>query len=56
MSFDPSLNILVCIIITSDATLALGSRQRQGLARVRVKREAREAHLILSRVQDSVRE
>ncbi len=37
-------------------TLALGSWPRQGLARVRDKREAREAHLIFSRVQEIVRE
>jgi hypothetical protein len=29
------------------ATLALGSRPRQGLARVQAKREARESHLML---------
>ncbi len=37
-------------------TLALGSRPRQGLARVRAKREARESHLMLPGVQKSVRE
>ncbi len=29
-------------------TLALGSQQRQGLAKVRTKSEARESHLMLS--------
>jgi hypothetical protein len=38
------------------ATLVLGSQPRQGLARVWEKKEAREAHLILSGVQESVRE
>ncbi len=38
------------------ATLTLGSWPRQGLARVRDKMEAREAHLILPRVHESVRE
>jgi len=38
------------------ATLALGSRPRQGLAKVRAKREARESHLMFSRVQESMRE
>jgi hypothetical protein len=36
-------------------TLTLGSWPRQGLARVWDKREAREVHLILPRVQESVR-
>jgi len=40
----------------SVATLALGLRPRQGLAKVQDKKEAREAHLILLGVQDSVRE
>jgi len=40
----------------SVATLALGSRPRQRLARGRDKRETREAHLILPEVQESVRE
>jgi hypothetical protein len=31
-------------------TLALGSQPRQGLARVRAKREAQESHLMLARV------
>ncbi len=38
------------------ATLAFGSRPKQGLAKVRDKREARETHLILLGVQESVRE
>ncbi len=38
------------------ATLALGSRPRQGLARLRAKREAWESHLMLLGVQQSVRE
>jgi hypothetical protein len=38
------------------ATLALGSRQMQGLEKVRAKREARESHLILPGVWESVTE
>jgi hypothetical protein len=38
------------------ATLALGSQPRQGLARLRAKREARGSHFMLPRVQKSVRE
>jgi hypothetical protein len=37
-------------------TLTLGLRPRQGLARMRDKKEAREVHLIVSGVQESVRE
>jgi hypothetical protein len=37
------------------ATLALGSQPRQRFARVRDKKEVREAHLILSKMQKSVR-
>jgi hypothetical protein len=37
-------------------TLALGSRPRQGLARVQAKRETWESHFILPGVQKSVRE
>jgi hypothetical protein len=37
-------------------TLALGSQPRQGLTKVRAKREARESHLMLSTMQESVRE
>jgi hypothetical protein len=37
-------------------TLALGSQPRQGLTRVWAKREARESHLMLPRVQKNVRE
>ncbi len=38
------------------ATLALGLQPRQGLARVRAKREARESHFMFSGVQKSVKE
>jgi hypothetical protein len=38
------------------ATLALGLRPKQGLAKARAKKEARESHFILPRVQESVRE
>jgi hypothetical protein len=38
------------------ATLALGSRLRQGLAKVRVKSEARESQFMLPGVWESVRE
>jgi hypothetical protein len=38
------------------ATVALGSWPRQGLARVRAKREARESHFMLLGVQKIVRE
>ncbi len=41
---------------TNVATLALGLRPRQGLAKVRAKNEARESHFMLSRVWESVRE
>jgi hypothetical protein len=40
----------------SVATLTLGSRPRQGLARLSAKREAREPHLMLLGMQESVRE
>ncbi len=40
----------------SVATLVLGSKPKQGFARVRAKREVRESHLMLPRVQKSVRE
>jgi hypothetical protein len=43
-------------MLTNVATLALGSRPRQGLAKVRVKNEARESHFMLPGVQESVRE
>jgi hypothetical protein len=48
-----SLNISFTNII---ATLALGSRPRQGLPRVHAKREAWESHFMLPGVQKSVRE
>jgi hypothetical protein len=38
------------------ATLALGSQPKQGLARMQDKKEAHDTHLILSGVQESVRE
>ncbi len=38
------------------ATLTLGSWPRQGLARVRAKREARESYLMLPGVLENVRE
>jgi hypothetical protein len=40
----------------SIATLALGSRPRQGLAKARVKREAQESHFMLLGVQENARE
>jgi hypothetical protein len=41
-------NVVELFLITSHvAILTLGSRPKQGLARVRVKREARESHLML---------
>jgi len=43
--------MLVCV-----ATLALGLRPKQGLAKVRAKYEAWESHFMLPRVQASVRE
>jgi len=45
-----------CRIALNVATLALGLRPKQGLARVQDKTGAREAHLILPGVQESVRE
>jgi hypothetical protein len=38
------------------ATLALGSRPRQGLTKVEAKREARESKLMLLGVQKNVKE
>ncbi len=38
------------------ATLTLGSRPIQGLAKVRAKYEAQESHFMLPGVQESVRE
>jgi hypothetical protein len=43
-------------IIIIVATLILGSRLKQGLARLRAKREARGSHLMFLGVQKSVRE
>jgi hypothetical protein len=43
------------IYIDGVATLALGSRPKQGLARVWAKREAPESNLMLPKVQKSVR-
>jgi hypothetical protein len=37
------------------ATLALGSRLKQGFTRLQAKKEDRESHLVLMRVQKSVR-
>jgi hypothetical protein len=37
-------------------TLALGSRPRQGLAKVRAKNEARESHFMFPRMWESVKE
>jgi hypothetical protein len=42
--------------IATIVTLALGLRPRQGLARVRAKREAQESHLMLPRVWESENE
>jgi hypothetical protein len=39
---------LLCLFPTI-ATLALGSRPRQGLAKVQAKSEARESHFMLSK-------
>jgi len=44
------------LTMTAITTLTLGSRPKQGLARRRDKRETREAHFILSGVQESVKE
>jgi len=41
------------IVVT---TLALGSRPRQGLAKVRAKSEAQESHFMLPGVWECVRE
>jgi hypothetical protein len=51
--YQHKINAYVTIYVT---TLALGSRLRQGLARVQDKREARETHFIFSGVQENVRE
>jgi len=42
---------LMCV-----ATLALGLRLRQGLAKVQAKYEARESHFMLPGVQENARE
>jgi len=41
---------------SSIVTLALGSQPRQGLARVQAKKEVWESHLMLLRVEESVKE
>jgi hypothetical protein len=46
----------VSLFIGIVVTLALGLQPRSGFARVRAKREARESHFMLPRVQKSVRE
>jgi hypothetical protein len=46
----------MCLFKIGVAALALGSQPRQRLTRMRDKREAWEAHLILSGVQESVKE
>jgi hypothetical protein len=38
------------------ATLALGSRPRQGLVKMQAKNEAQESHFMLPGVRESVRE
>jgi len=43
-------------LTTIITTLALGSLQRQGLMKVRAKREARESHFMLSKVWEGIRE
>jgi hypothetical protein len=45
---------ILCMVVV--ATLTLGSWPKQGLARLRAKKEARESHLMLSGVQKSVKE
>jgi hypothetical protein len=45
-----------CLSVKNVATLALGSRPKQEFARLKVKREAQESHLMLSRVQKTVKE
>jgi hypothetical protein len=42
--------------LTIVATLALGSRPREGLAKVQAKCEGRESHFMLMGVWESVRE
>jgi len=49
-------SISIKLFIDTVATLALGSWPKQVLARVQDKRETRNTHLILSRVQKSVTE
>jgi hypothetical protein len=44
------------LLITYVATLALGSQPRQGVTRLRAKREAQESCRMLLGVQESVRE
>jgi hypothetical protein len=47
------MNELLCPNVV---TLALGSRPKQGLARLWAKREAQESHLMFPGVQKNVRE
>jgi hypothetical protein len=62
-----NLRIIYCMLVTlkhgmpstttyNVATPALGSRPKQGLARLWAKREARGSHLMLLGVQKNVRE
>ncbi len=48
--------VLIFWLMSLVTTLALGSRPRQGLTRMRAKKEARESNFMLLRVQKSVRE
>jgi hypothetical protein len=41
---------LISYLLVFITTLALGSRPKQGLARVQAKKEARESHFMLPRV------
>jgi hypothetical protein len=51
--FDNILNTIKTF--TYVATLTLGLRPKQGLARARAKREAQESHFMLPRVWENVR-
>ncbi len=49
-------NIFLAFLIKFVATLTLGLQPKQGLGRVRAKREAQESHLMLSGMKESVKE
>ncbi len=49
-------NLNHVLLIPNVTTLALGSRPRQGFAKVWAKKEAQESHLMLPKMYESLRE